>query len=481
MVDIMELDIATTVTDSLIDAFDVMLSMELRLSNDPSQTISEDERIVGSVGVGGMVMGYIHIETSREFSRVMTAAMLNMEVDEVESENDIKDVIRELSNIIVGDLKSALCDAGLNCEFSSPSFTTGGDFKIESLDTVRHERYVFSHEKHMVIVEVGVRVKEEERDADRVTEPLEKLKPVDVKQVRDFDVATPVRDRVIEVFNMMLSMELEISDQDLTPMLNEERLVAAVSFVGPLVGFLSIQLSREFSHKMTAAMSGIQLDEVEGEEDVKDIITKLCFFMGGNLKSMFCDSGMGCALSTPSLTTGSNFRTENNDMDRYERFSFCQDDNPIIVEVALKVNKDESEEVVLLDESPQESTDALWGDERVSKPEPAKTEEDRLKTEGLEEPPDDGDTLADEERIAFILDIPLDIVVELGRNKMPISDLYKLGPGSIVEFTSLAGETVDILVNGTLIAKGEVMVQGEKYGIRIVDILSRMERIRKVL
>ena len=73
------------------------------------------------------------------------------------------------------------------------------------------------------------------------------------------------------------------------------------------------------------------------------------------------------------------------------------------------------------------------------------------------------------------------MVVELGRNKMKINELYKVGPGSVVEFANLAGEPLDILVNGTLIAKGEVMVQGEKYGIRIVDILSRMERIRTVL
>ena len=92
-----------------------------------------------------------------------------------------------------------------------------------------------------------------------------------------------------------------------------------------------------------------------------------------------------------------------------------------------------------------------------------------------------GCTLTEAEKLAFILDIPLEVVVELGRNKMQISELYNIGPGSVVEFKNLAGEPLDILVNGTLIAKGQVMVQGEKYGIRIVDILSRMERIRSVI
>jgi flagellar motor switch protein FliN/FliY len=80
----------------------------------------------------------------------------------------------------------------------------------------------------------------------------------------------------------------------------------------------------------------------------------------------------------------------------------------------------------------------------------------------------------------FILDIPLEISVELGRTKMQINDLLKLSQGSVIELSKLAGETLDILANQRLIARGEVVVMNEKYGIRLTEIISPMERIEKL-
>ena len=77
----------------------------------------------------------------------------------------------------------------------------------------------------------------------------------------------------------------------------------------------------------------------------------------------------------------------------------------------------------------------------------------------------------------LILDIPLEITVELSRTRMLISELLKLGQGSVVELSKLAGETLEILANQRLIAKGEVVVINEKYGIRITEIMSPSERI----
>ena len=85
-----------------------------------------------------------------------------------------------------------------------------------------------------------------------------------------------------------------------------------------------------------------------------------------------------------------------------------------------------------------------------------------------------------ENDIDFILDIPLEISVVLGQTKMLISDLLKLGQGSIVELTKLAGETLEVLANQKLIARGEVVSVDEKYGIRITEIVSPMERIKKL-
>src|SRR3989304_1315751 len=80
----------------------------------------------------------------------------------------------------------------------------------------------------------------------------------------------------------------------------------------------------------------------------------------------------------------------------------------------------------------------------------------------------------------FILDIPLEVTVELGRTKMLISDLLQLGQGSVVELTKLAGEPLEILVNQKLVARGEVVVINEKFGVRLTDIISTAERVKQL-
>jgi flagellar motor switch protein FliN/FliY len=80
----------------------------------------------------------------------------------------------------------------------------------------------------------------------------------------------------------------------------------------------------------------------------------------------------------------------------------------------------------------------------------------------------------------FLLDIPLEISVELGRTKMLINELLKLGQGSVLELSKLAGETLEILANRKLIARGEVVVVNEKYGIRLTEIISPSERIERL-
>jgi flagellar motor switch protein FliN/FliY len=82
--------------------------------------------------------------------------------------------------------------------------------------------------------------------------------------------------------------------------------------------------------------------------------------------------------------------------------------------------------------------------------------------------------------IDFILDIPVQLTVELGRTKIAIKNLLQLAQGSVVELAGMAGEPMDILINGFLIAQGEVVVVNDKFGIRVTDIISPAERIRKL-
>lgn len=89
-------------------------------------------------------------------------------------------------------------------------------------------------------------------------------------------------------------------------------------------------------------------------------------------------------------------------------------------------------------------------------------------------------THADQTNLNLLLDIPLKVTVELGRTQKTIKDILELSQGSIVELDKLAGEPVDILVNNKLIAKGEVVVIDENFGVRVTDIVSQLDRITKI-
>jgi flagellar motor switch protein FliN/FliY len=94
----------------------------------------------------------------------------------------------------------------------------------------------------------------------------------------------------------------------------------------------------------------------------------------------------------------------------------------------------------------------------------------------------DGNEIAqDKKNLDFILDIPLQVTVELGRTKLMVRDILQLNQGAVVELTKLAGEPLDIFVNSKLVARGEAVVVGEKFGVRLVDIVSPNERVEKVL
>ena len=80
----------------------------------------------------------------------------------------------------------------------------------------------------------------------------------------------------------------------------------------------------------------------------------------------------------------------------------------------------------------------------------------------------------------LILDIPLAVTVELGRSKMLINDLLQLGQGSVVELTKLVGDPLEVLVNDKLVARGEVVVVNEKFGVRLTDIVTPMERVKSL-
>lgn len=89
-------------------------------------------------------------------------------------------------------------------------------------------------------------------------------------------------------------------------------------------------------------------------------------------------------------------------------------------------------------------------------------------------------TAEEKRKLDTILDIPVTISMEVGRSKLSIRNLLQLNQGSVVELDRVAGEPLDVLVNGTLIAHGEVVVVNDKFGIRLTDVISQIERIKKL-
>ena len=109
-------------------------------------------------------------------------------------------------------------------------------------------------------------------------------------------------------------------------------------------------------------------------------------------------------------------------------------------------------------------------------------QQDDVQPAPLEELTDDTTPISDDEwrKLDTIMDIPVTISMEVGRTQISIRNLLQLNQGSVVELDRIAGESLDVMVNGTLIAHGEVVVVNDKFGIRLTDVISQTERIKKL-
>jgi len=157
MTDINKLDLKGFCTNSTKGVFHTMLSMEVGVSEADAAFALSGNKVVGCVGFAGDVIGNICVHVPKQFARVMAAAMMGMEVDEIEDDEEINDVIGEVSNMVGGDMKSKLCDAGFPCVLSIPNVTSGSDFKIESKGWMRHEKIAFQHQDQLSMVEVFIK------------------------------------------------------------------------------------------------------------------------------------------------------------------------------------------------------------------------------------------------------------------------------------------------------------------------------------
>lgn len=451
--------IRQSISSTILETFDAMVSMALEPVEDGATDDLDQSRMVGAIHFGGEVVGVMSFQLSETFARLTTASMLGMAVEEIESDEEIKDVIGELSNIVAGNLKTEFVDAGLTCVISTPSITSGSDFRIDPVDIAPPVRFHFRHDTHDVIVELCV--KEEIGAKDDVMSDLPS--EVIMERIAGVDIKTAIVNSVIDVFYTMLDMEVEAIQEEPEGFIEESRTIGSVTFAGEVDGMFNIQLNDDFAKQMTAAMLGSEVDEIESEEEVFDVIREVSNIIGGNLKSNFVDAGLSCVLSTPSITNGRDFRVSPTGVIKPARFLFSHKGSVIIVEAGVK---SEQAAVDTIDEkAPEagdESTEAALPQQASAAANEVAAEVDQFKNLGL------------------VMDIPLQVTVELGRTRRRINDVLRMGPGSVVELEQMEGEPVDILINQTLIAKGFVVVENEKYGIRISEIVSRRERLKSI-
>jgi flagellar motor switch protein FliN/FliY len=348
-----------------------------------------------------------------------------------------------------GSGQSDFLDADLACVISTPSITRGSDFKIEASNIGEYHQWIYRHQANEMIIEITLK---EDLGAKADIAGMDSLTHDEVRdKINTVDVPTTVINAVIDVFYTMLSMEIESIQEVPAGFREDKRTVGNVSFAGDVHGMFNIQVNDDFARTMTAAMLGMQEDEIESEEEVFDVIREMSNIIGGNLKSSFVDVGLSCVLSTPSITNGIDFKVEALNIINTQRFLFQVDNQTIIVDAGIKK-----------DTAQQDAEDDLADGHSAA--------EDGGAPEEQSEFPN----------LDLIMEIPLELTVELGRTTVKINKLLKMGNGAVVGLNQLEGEPVDLMVNDTLIAKGEVLVENEKYGIRIVEVVSRTERVKSL-
>jgi flagellar motor switch protein FliN len=439
--------------------------------------------MVGTLNFAGSVTGIFNVQVSVDFGRSMAANMLGMEPEEVDPSSEVRDLVAEITNIVGGNLKSALNDAGYPCILSTPSITYGTDFSIRSLSMDRFERFVFEESENTLIVEVGLKTVEGMDSSLDFSSPeaMSRLPNVDIKKLNALDYKAKISAAAADVFDTMFSQRLERAETVSAASLTGLRNVSSVCFAGDATGIVSIHIGEVLARGMTAGMLGMEPEEIEGRAEIEDMMGELSNIIGGNIKSALTDAGLRCALSTPSCTFGSDFIIESMNLERYERYAFICEGHTLFVELGVKITDLVKAAAQTGKDIHYAVADSAAETTPAEKPRPAPPPRPAAPPPPPDPGPDEAAqpaAAAEDLGIELLRDIPVELMVELGRTKMPIRELLQLAPGSVFKLTRLEGEPVDILANDVLIARGEVIVRNEKYGIRITEITGRMERLK---
>ena len=275
-----------------------------------------------------------------------------------------------------------------------------------------------------------------------------------MNQPENSDIKSLILKIVPQLFNSMLTMEVTHSEPAARPGDSADDPAAALNFRGDVTGLLRMRPDAEFARSMTAAKLGADTDYDPTSKEMQNVLSEFMTAAADQIKAVMAEAGFSCDYSSSEAQGTKEIQCIETDPENVEQLFFQHGKNKIItVDTALHVN------------TRMVNTEFAVDAQEISKDAPG--EQQKL------------ETIQDLD-LDLIFDIPIELTVEIGRTKIPISELLKLGPGSAVSLSKLESEPVDILANDTLIARGQVVVQDEKYGIRVTEITSRMDRIKSL-
>ena len=206
------------------------------------------------------------------------------------------------------------------------------------------------------------------------------------------------------------------------------------------------------------------LEESQAENEQQDVAVEAA---SGEVSSEASDEAASGEVSSEASDEAASGEVSN------ESAEVSQDDeNKVVNEEDASEDDAEAAMLAMLEDLPEDDGKAELGDIEFPAKEPQSVS--NVEFQHLSEPA----TIEETKNIDMLLDVNLPIAIELGRTKMSISNILALGPGSIVELAKLAGEPVDLLVNQRVVAKGEVVVIDENFGVRITQLLTPEERLK---
>ncbi|UCG08288.1 MAG: flagellar motor switch protein FliN [Desulfobacterales bacterium] len=275
-----------------------------------------------------------------------------------------------------------------------------------------------------------------------------------MNNLNNSDIRTAIIESILKIFDAAMSLDVEYTEIESPDSSAEELISDRVQFSGDVVGILRIRIPAELGRMMAARKGGIAAESLEGNEGIQDLLSDILLDIANDFKTVLTSADLTVEVSALASSTESGKQIAPKQMENYERLEFRHEQHTFQVDVGLN----------------------------LAKQLPAADAENDLNENKNDAPLNDHQDLksADDLDLDVILDIPIELTVELGRTKIPINELLQLGPGSAIPLSKLESEPVDILANDTLIARGQVVVQDEKYGIRVTEIASRMERIKSL-